>query len=62
MKETILAATFLILIIGGYIINLITLINSALTSGEVTMFLILQGIGVMAWPLGILTGWISLFV
>jgi hypothetical protein len=45
-------------IIAGWFINLVTLFNAEVVTG----FTLIQAIGIIAFPIGVVTGYISLFI
>ena len=55
---------FAILIAFGYIVNIWTLVTSTIgvTFSELSAFTLLQTVGVFVPPLGVITGYVSLFV
>ena len=55
---------FAIFLTFGYIVNIWTLVTSTIgvTFSELSAFTLLQTVGVFVPPLGVITGYVSLFV
>ena len=57
MYNSLMLSAFLA-IIAGWFINLVTLFNAEVVTG----FTLIQAIGIIAFPIGVVTGYISLFI